>query len=108
MERDLRTWLTAVDRSHPVMVSAFGGDQPVGLSMIGEPIVLAFRLEKFASPETGRILTCPVTKQTASARFAFRDIGRMVAKGFDKPDDVFALEGERPEPRAEAGEVHAR
>ena len=87
----------------PVMINAFGGDQPAGLSMIGEPIVLAFRLEKFANARTGRILTCPVTHQMASATFEFRDLGQMMAKGFDKPDRVFALERARSNARAEAG-----
>jgi class 3 adenylate cyclase len=87
----------------PVMINAFGGDQPAGLSMIGEPIVLAFRIEKFANAETGRILTCPVTHQMASAQFEFRDLGMKQAKGFDTPDRVFALEYERPAARAEAG-----
>ena len=79
----------------PVMISAFGGNQPAGLSMIGEPIVLAFRLEKFATAATGRILACPVTRRMADAAFEFRDLGQMMAKGFDKPDHVFALERER-------------
>jgi class 3 adenylate cyclase len=78
----------------PVMISAFGGSQIAGLSMIGEPVVLAFRLEKFASAELGRILACPVTRQKAGSQFAFRDLGEMMAKGFDKPDRVFALERE--------------
>jgi len=89
----------------PVMINAFGGDQPAGLSMIGEPIVLAFRLEKFAGDETGRILACPATRKMAGSAFEFRDLGTRQAKGFDKPDHVFALEGERPQSRrpAEAG-----
>jgi adenylate cyclase len=76
----------------PVHLDSFGGSQPTGLSLIGEPVVLAFRLEKFASDATGRILTCPVTKGMASHIFAFRDLGTMHAKGFDRPDHVFALE----------------
>jgi class 3 adenylate cyclase len=89
----------------PVMINAFGGDQPAGLSMIGEPIVLAFRLEKFASAETGRILACPVTRRMANRLFEFRDLGTKQAKGFDKADHVFALEREHPDARtaAEAG-----
>jgi class 3 adenylate cyclase len=89
----------------PVMIDSIGGSSPTGLSMIGEPIVLAFRLEKFANDELGRILTCRVTRQMAGPQFQFRDLGEMKAKGFDKPDRVFALEGERldsSEPAAEA------
>lgn len=77
----------------PVVLDSFGGAQPTGLSLIGEPVVLAFRLEKFATDATGRILACPMTRGMAHERFAFRDLGMMHAKGFDEPDHVFALEG---------------
>lgn len=80
----------------PVVIDTFGGSQPTGLSMIGEPIVLAFRLEKFANDEVGRILACRVTREMAGPTFRFRDLGEMTAKGFDQPDHVFALEGENP------------
>ena len=76
----------------PVVLDSFGGAQPTGLSLVGEPVVLAFRLEKFATDTTGRILTCPVTRGMARERFVFRDLGLMHAKGFDEPDHVFALE----------------
>ena len=76
----------------PVVLDSFGGAQPTGLSLVGEPVVLAFRLEKFVTDATGRILTCPVTRGMARERFTFRDLGLMHAKGFDEPDHVFALE----------------
>jgi class 3 adenylate cyclase len=82
-----------------VMIHGFGGAQPAGLSMIGEPMVAAFRLEKFANATTGRILACPETSRMAAPMFEFRNLGRMQAKGFDKPDHVFALERARPEQR---------
>jgi class 3 adenylate cyclase len=82
----------------PVMIGSIGGSHPTGLSMVGEPIVLAFRLEKFAGPELGRILACRVTRQMAGERFRFRDLGEMKAKGFDAADRVYALDGERPHP----------
>jgi adenylate cyclase len=78
-----------------VVLDSFGGIQPTGLSLIGAPVVLAFRLEKFATDATGRILTCPTTMGMASHKFRFRDLGLMHPKGFDAPDQVFALEGER-------------
>jgi class 3 adenylate cyclase len=78
----------------PVVIDSFGGSQRVGLSMIGEPIVLAFRLEKFANDELGHVLACRLTRDMASQSFRFRDLGRMIAKGFDQPDHVFALDGE--------------
>ena len=83
-----------------VVIDSFGGDTPVGLSMVGEPIVLACRLEKFANDQTGRILTCPATRQMATRAMrlspgpplSFVDLGLMQAKGFDRPDSVFALQ----------------
>ncbi len=86
----------------PVLIDSIGGASPQGLSMIGEAIVLAFRLEKFANDKVGRILACRVTQQMAGPRFRFRDLGLMTAKGFDKPDRVFALEGELPDAAAVA------
>ena len=82
-----------------VVIDSFGGDTPMGLSMVGEPIVLACRLEKFATDETGSILTCSGTREMAlramrgatDIPFEFRPLGLMQAKGFDKPDSVFAL-----------------
>jgi class 3 adenylate cyclase len=84
-------WALATGLVH---LDSFGGSQPTGLSLIGEPVVLAFRLEKFATDATGPILACSVTRDMASDRFKFRDLGLMQAKGFGKPDRVFALEGE--------------
>lgn len=89
----------------PVMIDSIGGSRPTGLSMIGEPIVLAFRLEKFANDKLGRILTCRVTRQMAGPQFRFRDLGDMKAKGFDKADRVFALVEEVPPSREPTAEV---
>jgi class 3 adenylate cyclase len=83
-----------------VVIDSFGGDTPIGLSMVGEPVVLACRLEKFANDQTGRILTCRMTRQMVAkaSRFlaeappGFVDLGPMHAKGFDQPDQVFALQ----------------
>jgi class 3 adenylate cyclase len=78
----------------PVVIDSIGGaNQRAGLSMVGEAVVRAFRLEKFATPETGPILTCETTYQMALAHFAFRSLGEMQAKGFERPDRVFALLG---------------
>ena len=40
------------------MIDSFGGERRKGLSMVGEPVVLAFRIEKFVSDKTGPILAC--------------------------------------------------
>jgi class 3 adenylate cyclase len=87
-----------------VSIDSFGGDTPIGLSVVGEPIVLACRLEKFANKHTGRILMCPAThkmvartlSRATSERVEFVDLGEMQAKGFDHPDQVFALRVEEP------------
>jgi class 3 adenylate cyclase len=89
----------------PVMVDSFGGDRPTGLSLIGEPVVLAFRLEKFATDETGPIVVCRATQAMAGNRFRFRNLGKMTAKGFDQPDEVFALDSEAPAGREATGRL---
>lgn len=78
-----------------VLIDSVGRGEPTGLSMMGEPVVRAFRLEKFAGDATGRILACPGTRTMAGDAFEFRDLGKMLAKGFEEPDHVFALVGER-------------
>jgi class 3 adenylate cyclase len=77
-----------------VAVESFGGAHPTGLSMVGEPVVLAFRLEKHASDETGPIVACPQTARVAGSQFQFRSLGQFHAKGFDSPDTVYALVGQ--------------
>jgi adenylate cyclase len=80
----------------PVVIDSIGGaTQRAGLSMIGEAVVLAFRLEKFATPETGPIVACDTTRRMAASSFEFRSLGEKHAKGFDRPDQVFALLGPR-------------
>ena len=84
----------------PVVIDSFGGDTPMGLSMVGEPVVLACRLEKFANDQVGRIVACPATRQMVEAvlkakggePLLFTDLGLMHAKGFESPDHVFALQ----------------
>jgi class 3 adenylate cyclase len=76
-----------------VVFQRLGEDTPMGLSMIGEAVPLAFRLEKLATDDTGPIIACAATRELASERFVFRDLGRVKAKGFDDPLRVFALEG---------------
>jgi len=79
----------------PVTIGRIGEGGRAVLSMVGEPIVLAFRLEKFACRETGRILVCPRTRSAAAGVFEFRDLGEMHAAGFSRPDRVFELTGPR-------------
>ena len=93
-------------RSHPlrmdwalstglVLIDSFGKNAPAGLAMMGEAIVKAFRIEKFADEATGPIVACAATREFAGDAFGFRDLGERLAKGFERPDRVFALEGAR-------------
>lgn len=79
----------------PVTIATTGDDRPTGLSVIGRPVVLAFRLEKFADPETGSIVACATTRDQAADDFEFRDLGMKRSKGFDEKNRVFALDGPR-------------
>ena len=77
-----------------VSISGYGGDNVLGLSMVGESVVLAFRLEKIADDDTGPIIACPDTRLMAARELEFRDLGPKMARGFDEPQRVFALVGE--------------
>jgi class 3 adenylate cyclase len=87
-----------------VSIESFGGATPMGLSIVGEPVVKASRLEKFADDRTGRILLCEETHKILSRgagrrgrqSFEFVDLGERQAKGFDRPDRVYALRPDRP------------
>jgi adenylate cyclase len=74
-----------------VLLDNFAASGPGGLSMMGEPVVRAFRLEKFADATTGRVLACRATREAAGEAFLWRDLGERLAKGFERPDRVFAV-----------------
>jgi adenylate cyclase len=78
-----------------VAISGYGEDNVLGLSMVGESVVLAFRLEKLADETTGPIVACPDTCRMASGSFDFKDLGSRMAQGFDTPQRLYALIGER-------------
>ena len=83
--------------SGEVVVETIGGDRPTGLSMIGEPVVLAFRLEKLANEETGSIVVAESTWRGARQEFTFKDCGTASVAGFEAPQQYFALLGEKPD-----------
>jgi class 3 adenylate cyclase len=78
-----------------VAISGYGGENVLGLSMVGESVVLAFRLEKLADETTGPIVVCPDTRLMAATTFEFEDLGSRTAAGFDAPQRIYALVGER-------------
>ena len=85
----------------PVSFENVGGSNPTGLSMVGQPVVLSFRLEKLADAETGPILVCPATRKLAGEAFSFRVLGEKEIQGFNQPVVVHSLEGEA-EPRRDS------
>lgn len=74
-----------------VTISGHGSDGALGLSMVGESVVLAYRIEKFANRSTGPIIACAITRQLAKDEFDFKDLGKHTAEGFDSEHDLFAL-----------------
>lgn len=79
----------------PVMISGHGSNGALGLSMVGETVVLAFRIEKFANDSTGPIIACPITRQMASRSFKFKGLGSRKAKGFSSAHKLYSLVRER-------------
>jgi class 3 adenylate cyclase len=78
-----------------VTISGYGSDGALGLSMVGESVVLAYRIEKFANNKTGPIIVCPITQRLAKDEFKFKDLGERTAKGFDTAHHLFSLVKER-------------
>ena len=78
-----------------VTISGYGNDGALGLSMVGEPVVLAFRIEKVADASTGPIIVCPSTRAMADSGFEFRDLGPHPVKGFEEPQKLYALVGQK-------------
>jgi len=79
----------------PVVISGHGSDGALGLSMVGESVVLAFRIEKYADDSTGAIVACPQTREMARKRFKFKDLGSRTAKGFERPQRLYGLTGKK-------------
>jgi class 3 adenylate cyclase len=78
-----------------VVISGYGGENALGISMVGESVVLAFRMEKLAEDDASSIIVCPDTQMLAGGSFEFKDLGTKKAKGFDEPKKLFALTGEK-------------
>jgi len=91
-DRPLRMdWAVTTGR---VSVHVIGADRPEELSLVGEPVVLAYRLEKAADDNIGSLLTCARTRAEADGRFEFGDVGKLTLDGFDQPVPAFRLLGE--------------
>lgn len=75
----------------PVNISGYGKEGALGLSMVGESVVLAFRIEKYADDSTGSIVVCPLTRQLAEGQFKFRNLGSRKSKGFEDAHNLYSL-----------------
>jgi class 3 adenylate cyclase len=78
-----------------VTISGYGSDGALGLSMVGESVVLAFRIEKLANKKTGPIIVCPITRQIANDGFEFKELGRHSVEGFGADHKLYALVKEK-------------
>jgi class 3 adenylate cyclase len=76
-----------------VAIKSTGGDHPTGLAMVGEPVILAFRLEKLANEERGTVLVCPRTRSLTDGLFVCRDVGELRIDGFAETIAVTGLVG---------------
>ena len=74
-----------------VTISGYGADGAMSMSMVGESVVLAFRIEKLANKKTGPIIVCPITRKIADETFKFKDLGKHKPKGFDEEQNLYAL-----------------
>lgn len=74
-----------------VTISGYGNEGAMSLSMVGESVVLAFRIEKLANKKTGPIIVCPITRKIAGDAFKFKDLGKHQPKGFDEEQNLYAL-----------------
>ena len=78
-----------------VAISSFGKDRPIGLSMVGDTVNLAFRIEKLATDETGPILVCSTSQALAGDQFQLDELGEFEVKGREGVERLFALRGRR-------------
>jgi class 3 adenylate cyclase len=79
--------------SGKVVLGRIGGERPVGLSMVGEAVVKAFRIEKAANDGTGPIVACDRTRLLARDFVRFRGLGSVPLEGFRAPEEIHAVEG---------------
>ena len=105
LAQDPKTWLfpdfpLEMDwalASGSVMISSMGRGRPTGLSMIGDAVNLAFRLEKLIEDQAPTIITCQTTFARACERFDFTDFGPVTVKGRTGSEQVHVLIGPKPQ-----------
>jgi adenylate cyclase len=79
-----------------VTLASMGGHRPTGLSMVGDVVNLAFRLEKLADGTEFSIIACHNTYALARERFDFVDLGEVTVKGRTGSERIYALRGPLP------------
>ena len=86
-----------------VVITTIGDERPVGLAILGDIVNYAFRLEKLAGEEYGRILASKATEARARDIFEFQSVGEHSVQGRAGSEQVFALKAvkhlEPPPPR---------
>jgi adenylate cyclase len=83
-----------------VTLSSMGGRRPTGLSMVGDVVNLAFRLEKLADNDEPSIIACRTTHELAQDCFDFVDLGEVEVKGRSGSERIYNLIGSRRAPAA--------
>lgn len=73
-----------------VVLTALGGKNPTGLAMIGEPVGLAYQIEKLAGPSQP-ILVDPPTYSIAQSHFQLDDLGPKLVSERHGEMRVYAL-----------------
>ena len=82
--------------SGDVLMESMSGADPLGLSMVGKPVVLAFRLEKLVDREADRIVVGESTWTMVRRRFLFSAGRAADLDGFSSPESYFSLIGPAP------------
>jgi adenylate cyclase len=87
-----------------VIITAIGGDRVIGMAMVGDCVNYAFRLEKLAGKETGKVLACQHTERRARSELVFRSLGEHEVKG-RVSEVVYALDGAREQSSSQRAET---
>ena len=78
-----------------VVVGKFGMDVKMDLSLLGEPVNLASRIQNMAGP--GEILCSKSINDEVEGFIATESLGSKAVKGLSKPQEIFALKAQAPE-----------
>ena len=74
-----------------VVISSYGEERPTGMSMVGDAVNVAFRIEKLVTDDTGPIIVCATSRQLADERFEFDELGEFEILGRQGMERLYAL-----------------